>query len=271
MGWHGYPGAAVRFLLTNDDGIGADGLRALVPALAAHGEVVVIAPLENQSGVARKITLSRPLAVDEVAVPGATAAFAVDGTPVDCVRLGVHGLAGPPPDVIVSGANHGLNLGDDVTYSGTVAAAFEGHLLGLPAIAVSQQSTAGELGFLGGAAFDFTHAARFVDRLRRGARGRRLPAGAAAERQRARRHRRAARCWRGSASASTATSWSSSATTPAAATPASTAPPPASSRARARDCQAIADGLVAITPLRLELDLPDAAELASRLDLDGLV
>ncbi len=155
----------MRFLLTNDDGIGAEGLRALVPALAVHGEVIVIAPLENQSGVARKITLSRPLAVDEVAVPGATAAFAVDGTPVDCVRLGAHGLAGPPPDVIVSGANHGLNLGDDVTYSGTVAAAFEGHLLGLPAIAVSQQSPAGELGFAGGVAFDFAHAARFVERL----------------------------------------------------------------------------------------------------------
>ena len=156
---------AVRFLLTNDDGIGAEGLRALVPALAVHGEVIVIAPLENQSGVARKITLSRPLAVDEVVVPGAGAAFAVDGTPVDCVRLGAHGLAGPPPDVIVSGVNHGLNLGDDVTYSGTVAAAFEGHLLGLPAIAVSQQSPAGELGFAGGVAFDFSHAARFVERL----------------------------------------------------------------------------------------------------------
>ena len=197
---------AVRFLLTNDDGIGADGLRALVPALAAHGEVVVIAPLENQSGVARKITLSRPLAVDEVAVPGATAAFAVDGTPVDCVRLGAHGLAGPPPDVVVSGANHGLNLGDDVTYSGTVAAAFEGHLLGLPAIAVSQQSPAGELGFAGGVGLRLQPTPR-ASSSGWSARSRTAacrPGCCSASTCRAPRH--GARCWHGWASGSTATS-----------------------------------------------------------------
>ena len=261
---------AVRFLLTNDDGIGAEGLRALVPALAVHGEVIVIAPLENQSGVARKITLSRPLAVDEVAVPGATAAFAVDGTPVDCVRLGAHGLAGPPPDVIVSGANHGLNLGDDVTYSGTVAAAFEGHLLGLPAIAVSQQSPAGELGFAGGVAFDFAHAARFVERLVGALADGGLPAGlllsvnvpgatprgALLARLGKRIYGDQLQLERDDAGRRHARIYGAAA---------GFEPGPGT------DCQAIADGLVAITPLRLELDLPDAAELAARLDLPALV
>ena len=151
--------------MTNDDGIDAAGLRSMVGALAPLAETIVVAPAENQSAVARGITLRRDLVVEEREVPGAVSAFAVDGTPVDCVRFAALGLAGPPPDAVVSGVNHGLNLGDDVTYSGTVAAAMEGLLLGLPAVAVSQQSSRGELGYGSDAAFDFEPAARFTARL----------------------------------------------------------------------------------------------------------
>jgi 5'-nucleotidase len=146
----------VRVLLTNDDGIDSPGLIALAARLAEVADVAVVAPTENQSAVGRGITLRRDLDVEERTVPGATAAFAVTGTPVDCVRLAVLGLAGPRPEAVVSGANLGLNLGDDVTYSGTVAAALEGIVLGIPAIAVSQQSTAGEMDFRLGREFDFS-------------------------------------------------------------------------------------------------------------------
>jgi len=155
----------VRVLLTNDDGVESPGLAALAAALAAVADVVVAAPAENQSGVARAITLHGPIAVDATTVAGASAAVRVHGTPVDCVRLAHLGLLGDPPDVVVSGANLGLNLGDDVTYSGTVAAAFEGMLLGLPAIAVSQQSTAGDTGYAVTGGFDFAVAARFTAAL----------------------------------------------------------------------------------------------------------
>jgi 5'-nucleotidase len=155
----------VRVLLTNDDGIDSPGLLALSRRLAEVAEVAVVAPADNQSAVGRGITLRRDLDVDERQVPGATVAFAVTGTPVDCVRIAVLGLAGERPDAVVSGANLGLNLGDDVTYSGTVAAAIEGLLLGLPAIAVSQQSQEGELGFVGEGGWVFEPGARFVARL----------------------------------------------------------------------------------------------------------
>ncbi|MBA2241198.1 MAG: 5'/3'-nucleotidase SurE, partial [Solirubrobacterales bacterium] len=111
------------------------------------------------------ITLRRDLDVEERSVPGATAAFAVTGTPVDCVRLAVLGLAGPRPEAVVSGANLGLNLGDDVTYSGTVAAALEGIVLGIPALAVSQQAARGEMGFRARPGMDFTIAASLTREL----------------------------------------------------------------------------------------------------------
>ena len=155
----------MRVLLTNDDGIDSPGLLALAARLAEVADVAVVAPAENQSAVGRGITLRRDLDVEERAVPGAAAAFAVTGTPVDCVRLAVLGLAGPRPEAVVSGSNLGLNLGDDVTYSGTVAAAIEGLLLGLPAIAVSQQSQEGELGFVGEGRWEFEPGARFTARL----------------------------------------------------------------------------------------------------------
>jgi 5'-nucleotidase len=162
----------LRVLLTNDDGIDAEGLQALRRALVAlpDVELAVIAPDGNRSATARSITFARPLSVQEVPFGDGTSGFACDGTPVDCVRLAALGLVdGFEPDVVVSGINHGSNLGDDITYSGTVAAALEGVMLDLPAVAVSQQSTAGEMDFRLGRQFEFGVAAAFtaalVDRL----------------------------------------------------------------------------------------------------------
>lgn len=158
----------MKVLLTNDDGIEADGLQELRRALmgVAGIELVVIAPDGNRSATARSITTRRPLLVREVGFDDGTHGYATDGTPVDCVRLATLGLVeGFTAELIVSGINHGTNLGDDITYSGTVAAAFEGILLGLPAIAVSQQSMAGTTDFRPDNAFDFAAGARFVARL----------------------------------------------------------------------------------------------------------
>jgi len=153
----------MRVLLTNDDGIGAQGLHALRRALAeVEGiETHVIVPDSNRSATARSITTRSPLSVEEVELDDGAVAYATDGTPVDCVRFGDLGLVGERPDLILSGINHGSNLGDDITYSGTVAAALEGIVLGIPAIAISQQSGAQEMGFLPGRSFDFSVAARF--------------------------------------------------------------------------------------------------------------
>jgi 5'-nucleotidase len=158
----------MKILLTNDDGIQAQGINALRRALAAIPgvELVVVAPDGNRSATARSITTRRPLWVEEVDFEDGTVGYATDGTPVDCVRLTMLGIVdGFTPDVVVSGINHGLNIGDDVTYSGTVAAAFEALLLGLPGIAVSQQSTARETDFRQGEAFDFDVVAGFAARL----------------------------------------------------------------------------------------------------------
>ena len=139
--------ARLPILVTNDDGIRSAGLHAVVEALAPIARVAVIAPDRNRSGVSRSITLGAMLQVVEDEVPGADVAFATDGTPADCVRLAMLGLAGPRPVLVVSGANNGLNVGDDVAYSGTVSAAFDAAMHGIPSIAVSQQSTARELGY----------------------------------------------------------------------------------------------------------------------------
>jgi len=158
----------VRVLLTNDDGIDADGLQALRRALHALPdiELVTIAPDGNRSAIGRGITTRRALSVQRVDFEDASHGFACDGTPVDCVRLASLELVpGFTPDLVVAGINHGANLGDDVTYSGTVAAAMEGVVLGLPAIAVSQQSLRREMDFLTGWDFDFSVAANFVARL----------------------------------------------------------------------------------------------------------
>ena len=158
----------MRVLLTNDDGIEAAGLQALRIALRTIDgiELAVIAPDGNRSAMARSITTRRPLWVEEVDFDDGTTGYASDGTPVDCVRLANLGLVeGFKPDVVVSGINHGSNLGDDITYSGTVAAALEAIVLGLPGIAVSQQSSMRELDFRVGSAFDFEVAAAFTARL----------------------------------------------------------------------------------------------------------
>jgi 5'-nucleotidase len=161
----------VRVLLTNDDGIAAPGLQQLRRALVALGglDVVTIAPDGNRSATARSITTREPLTVEEITFDDGNVGYAIGGTPVDCVRFAELGLGGGRPDLIVSGINHGANLGDDITYSGTVAAALEGIILGIPAIALSQQSAGGGMGYVSGqfdfkVAVDFT--VRLVDRLR---------------------------------------------------------------------------------------------------------
>jgi 5'-nucleotidase len=158
----------MRVLLTNDDGIDAEGLQTLRRELLTIDgiDLVTIAPDGNRSAIGRGITTRRPLVVERVDFDDGTFGHATDGTPVDCVRLASLGLVPDwSPELVVSGINHGANLGDDVTYSGTVAAAMEGLVLGLPAIAVSQQSLKREMDFRLGLDFGFTQAARFVTRL----------------------------------------------------------------------------------------------------------
>lgn len=163
-----YAGGVLNVLLTNDDGIEADGLQTLRRSLIALDGVrlVTIAPDGNRSAMARSITTRRPLWVEEVSFSDGSVGYATDGTPVDCVRLARLGLVEDfDAHLVVSGINHGANLGDDITYSGTVAAALEGVVLGLPAIAVSQQSRGRALDFRYDGGFDFELAAGFVARL----------------------------------------------------------------------------------------------------------
>jgi 5'-nucleotidase len=160
----------MKVLLTNDDGIAATGLNVMRQALLELPgvELAVIAPDSNRSATARSITTRQPLWVEEVEFGDGSAGFATDGTPVDCVRFAALGLIEFGPELIVSGINHGSNLGDDITYSGTVAAALEGIVLGLPAIAVSQQADHGEMDFRAGSGWereDFEQAAAFVARI----------------------------------------------------------------------------------------------------------
>ncbi|MBT9522702.1 MAG: 5'/3'-nucleotidase SurE [Dechloromonas sp.] len=123
----------MRILLSNDDGYFAPGLAALVEALRGLGEVVVVAPEQNRSGASNSLTLDRPLYLKKAA----SGFYFVNGTPTDCVHLAVTGMLDDLPDIIVSGINNGANMGDDTIYSGTVAAATEGYLLGIPSIAIS--------------------------------------------------------------------------------------------------------------------------------------
>ncbi len=124
----------MKILVSNDDGVHADGIRILSEALRQIADVVVVAPDRNHSGASHSLTLENPLRLESMAHNGF---IAVKGTPTDCVHLAVNVLLTPLPDMVVSGINHGANLGDDVIYSGTVAAATEGRHLGLPAMAVS--------------------------------------------------------------------------------------------------------------------------------------
>ncbi|WP_215781087.1 5'/3'-nucleotidase SurE [Paludibacterium sp. B53371] len=128
----------MKFLISNDDGYLAPGIHALAETLAHYGEVVVVAPERNRSGASNSLTLDRPLSVRKAS----NGFFFVNGTPTDCVHLAVTGLLDFRPDMVISGINHGANMGDDTLYSGTVAAATEGYLLGIPSIAVSLASHA---------------------------------------------------------------------------------------------------------------------------------
>jgi 5'-nucleotidase len=137
-----------RILVTNDDGVHSEGIHALADALAPLGEVIVVAPVQEASAIGHALTLRRPLRLETVR-PGV---FAVDGTPTDCVNVAIAHVLHGKPDLIVSGINKGWNLGDDVTYSGTVSGALEGALLGIPSIAVSAANRRNE--------YDFPPAAR---------------------------------------------------------------------------------------------------------------
>lgn len=123
----------MRFLISNDDGINARGIQVLSERMRALGEVTIVAPEFNHSGASNSLTLGKPIRVKEIA----ERTYRVSGTPTDCVHLALTGMIENDPDMVISGINHAANLGDDVIYSGTVAAAVEGRFLGLPAIAVS--------------------------------------------------------------------------------------------------------------------------------------
>lgn len=143
----------MKILITNDDGYNAEGIRALAEALKAVGEVVVVAPDRERSAAGHALTLHHPLRATEIS----TGVFAVDGTPTDCVNLGIHNLLSFKPDIVVSGINHGANLGDDVTYSGTVSGAMEATLMGIPSFAISLACR--------GRSANFPAAAQFAGRL----------------------------------------------------------------------------------------------------------
>ncbi|HZM36062.1 MAG TPA: 5'/3'-nucleotidase SurE [Burkholderiales bacterium] len=130
----------MKILVSNDDGYFAPGITLLAEALRQLGEVTVVAPERDRSGASNSLTLDRPLTVRRAA----NGYFSVNGTPTDCVHIAVTGLLNFTPDVIVSGINLGANMGDDTIYSGTVAAAVEGYLLGIPSVALSLTSKTGE-------------------------------------------------------------------------------------------------------------------------------
>jgi len=130
----------VKILVSNDDGYFAPGITLLAEALGQLGEVTVVAPERDRSGASNSLTLDRPLTVRRAP----NGYFSVNGTPTDCVHIAVTGLLDFLPDIVVSGVNLGANMGDDTIYSGTVAAAAEGYLLGIPSVAVSLTSKTGE-------------------------------------------------------------------------------------------------------------------------------
>src|SRR5262249_47315101 len=130
--------ARMRILIANDDGYLAPGLSALVQACQGLGEIEVVAPESNASGTSNSLTLNRPLNVFTAQGEGLRGFRVVNGTPSDCVHVALTGLLEHRPDLVLTGINNGANMGDDTLYSGTVAAAMEGYLFGIPAIAFSQ-------------------------------------------------------------------------------------------------------------------------------------
>lgn len=146
------PATRPLILVSNDDGVYSDGIRELAKALEKIGKVVVVAPDQERSAASHSLTLHRPLRVKKIK----NDIYSVDGTPTDCITLGVYELLKRKPDLIVSGINKGANLGDDVHYSGTVSAALEGGIMGIPSIAISMMP---------GETYHFATAANFAVRL----------------------------------------------------------------------------------------------------------
>jgi 5'-nucleotidase len=155
----------IRILVTNDDGVRSDGIKALADALRPLGEITIVAPTQEASAIGHALTLRRPLRLDDLG----DHTFAVDGTPTDCVNIAITTVLKGMPALVVSGINKGWNLGDDISYSGTVSGALEGALLGVPSIAVSLQYT-------GERTFDFTAAARAAHAVAHSVLQRGLPA-----------------------------------------------------------------------------------------------
>lgn len=143
---------SLNILVTNDDGIFSEGIKALAHALQSEGNVFVAAPDRERSAAGHSLTLYHPLRVEEVSKNH----FSIDGTPTDCINLAINGILPCRPDIIVSGINKGANLGDDITYSGTVSAAMEGTLLGIPSVAFSLAAKKD---------FDFAVAANFAPKV----------------------------------------------------------------------------------------------------------
>jgi len=159
----------VKILATNDDGIDAPGLRALVVALQEVGEVVAVAPDHNWSAAGLTKTMHKPLRISKARFPNGSTAYTTNGAPSDCVALAFLGILPQPPDLVVSGINLGANMANDILYSGTVAAAMEGVISGIPSIAVSLDTFEEEA--------DFTYASQFTARLVRQMGERGLPPG----------------------------------------------------------------------------------------------
>jgi 5'-nucleotidase len=153
-----------HILVTNDDGIDADALPPLADALARIGEVEIIVPERNWSGASHSITLFRPLRVRSTKLRTGHAAYMTDGSPTDCVRLATLGFLKHKPDLVVSGINRGANLGDDITYSGTVAAAMEGILSNIPSIAISIGAYGGDTDYGPAASFAALLAGNIIER-----------------------------------------------------------------------------------------------------------
>lgn len=132
----------MRILITNDDGIFAPGILALVAEVSKYHDVTIVAPIIEQSGVGHAFTFITPLSAKKVVIPGfeKVPSYAINGTPVDCVKLGSYNLLESPPDMVLSGINRGANLGSDVHYSGTASAALEGAIIGISSIAFSTAS-----------------------------------------------------------------------------------------------------------------------------------
>lgn len=151
----------MRILISNDDGIAANGIRVLTKALAEDHEVYVIAPDRERSAAGHSLTLHTPLRVEELeAISGAKRTWVTTGTPGDCVKIGINAILPPDeqPDIVISGINHGPNLGSDILYSGTVSCAMEGAMMGIPSIAVSLASMQSDYD-------DFKYTGKFINSL----------------------------------------------------------------------------------------------------------